>query len=90
MYNIQSDKAVKMESYLDDTDTNHWLKVTDVIDDGRWYAKESDRVFYGADCGRPKNYVVTNSGPIATFRSDNMVWDFKDLSIREIQPPQLT
>jgi hypothetical protein len=28
-----------------------------------------------------------NAGPIATFRSDNMIWDFKDLSIREIQAP---
>jgi hypothetical protein len=87
IYNMRSDKAVKMESYLDDTDTNHWLKVANVIDDGRWYAKESDKVFYSADCGRPKNYIITNSGPIVTYRSDNMMWDFKDLSVREIQPP---
>jgi hypothetical protein len=32
-------------------------------------------------------YIITNPGPIATFRSDNMIWDFKDLSIREIQAP---
>lgn len=28
-----------------------------------------------------------NTGPIVTFRSDNKVWDFRDLSVREIQPP---
>jgi hypothetical protein len=30
---------------------------------------------------------MTNSGPLVTFRSDNMIWDFTDLSVREIQPP---
>jgi hypothetical protein len=30
--------------------------------------------------------VVTNAGPIATFRSDNLTWDFMNLSIREINP----
>lgn len=42
--------------------------------------------FYSANCGKPKDYIVINSGPIAKFRADNMVLDFKDLSIREIQP----
>ena len=30
---------------------------------------------------------MTNSGPVASFRSDGIQWDFKNLSIREIQPP---
>ena len=42
--------------------------------------------FNSALCGRDKDYVVTNAGPIATFRSDNLTWDFKNLSIREIDP----
>ena len=46
--------------------------------------------FYSAGCGKPKDYIITNAGPIATFRSDNMVWDFADLSVREIQPSSLT
>lgn len=33
------------------------------------------------------NYLITNSGPVVTFRSDNMIWDIADLSVREIQPP---
>ena len=41
--------------------------------------------FYSANCGRSKDYVILNVGPIATFRSDNIIWDFKDLSIREIR-----
>jgi hypothetical protein len=42
--------------------------------------------FYGAGCNKPKDYIVTNSRPIATFMADNMVLDFKDLGIREIEP----
>jgi hypothetical protein len=88
MYNINNNQAVKMESYLDDKNDNNWKKVSDVVDNGGWYAKSSDKVFYSADCGRPKDYIITNAGPIATFRADNVAMNFRDLSIREIQPPQ--
>jgi hypothetical protein len=88
MYNINDDKAVKMESYLDDNDNNHWKKVSDIVDNGGWYARSSNQEFYSAGCDRPKDYIITNSGPLVTYRSDNMEWDFADLSVREIQPPQ--
>ena len=90
IYNINNDKAVKMESYLDDKNNNNWKKVTALIDNGGWHADTSDKVFYSANCGRPKDYIITNSGPIVTFRSDNMIWNFIDLSVREIQPPSLS
>jgi hypothetical protein len=88
MYNNggENNKSVTMESYIDDQDNNQWRKVNEVIDSGGWYANTPDKVFYSADCGRPKDYIITNSGPIATFRSDNIVWNFKYLSIREINP----
>ncbi|CAN5758997.1 hypothetical protein BH23THE1_BH23THE1_21820 [soil metagenome] len=87
MYNTKDSQAVKMESYLDDENNNKWRKVTDIIDDGQWYSRSSDEVFYSAGCEKPKDYVLTNSGTIATFRADNIAFDFKDLSVREIQPP---
>jgi hypothetical protein len=87
MYNIQNNNAVKMESYLDDKNNNQWLKVADLIDNGGWYANSPDSIFYSADCGKPKDYIITNGGPIATFRADNVELNFKNLSIREIQPP---
>jgi hypothetical protein len=90
IYDINNDKAVKMESYIDDKNNNNWKKVTELIDKGGWYADTSDKVFYSANCGRPKDYIITNSGPIVTFRSDNMIWNFIDLSVREIQPPSLS
>jgi hypothetical protein len=57
------------------------------VNNGGWYAGTPNDLFYSANCGRSKDYVILNSGPITTFRSDNMIWDFKDLSIREIQAP---
>ena len=48
-------------------------KVTDLVDSGGWYARGSDEEFYSASCDRPKDYMITNGGPIATFRSDNMI-----------------
>jgi hypothetical protein len=91
MYNINNNNnnstAVKLESYLDDKNNNKWRKVTDLVDDGGWYANSSDKEFYSANCDRPKDYIITNGGPIVTFRSDNTIWDFKNLSVREISPP---
>jgi len=87
MFNINNESAVRLQIYLDDNATNHWKKVADVIDNGGWYADTPNDLFYSANCGRSKDYIILNAGPIATFRSDNMIWDFKDLSIREIQFP---
>lgn len=86
MYNINNDTAVKMESYVDANNTNEWVKVNEVTDEGGWFANSSDEVFNSANCGKSKDYVITNSGPIATFRADNFAFDFKNLSIREINP----
>ncbi len=86
MYNINNDTAVKMESYIDNKNTNYWVKVTDLVDDGGWFSNSPDNIFYSANCGKAKDYIIINGGPIATFRSDNLVWDFKKLSVREIIP----
>src|SRR5919204_1935934 len=86
MYNIKNDTQVKLESYLDDKNNNQWIKVTELVDNGGWYSNALDKEFHSANCGKVKDYIITNSGPIATFRSDNVIWDFKNLSIREIQP----
>jgi hypothetical protein len=85
MYNVNNNTAVKMESYLDNNNTNHWIRVTNLTDNGGWYADTSDKKFDSANCGKPKDYIMTNSGPAVTFRSDNMILDFKNLSVREIQ-----
>ena len=88
IYNINNDTAVKMESYIDNKNSNYWVKVADLIDNGRWFANSPDNIFYSANCGKAKDYIITNGGPIVTFRSDNLVWDFKNLSVREIIPEE--
>jgi hypothetical protein len=87
IYNINNSE-VKLESYLDNRNTNYWVKVTDLVDDGGWYAKTGDSVFFDPECSKDKDSIITDSGSTATFRSDNLIWDFKNLSIREIQPNQ--
>jgi hypothetical protein len=88
IYNINNNTAVKLESYLDDKNNNEWRKVTDLVDDGGWYANSSDKEFFSVDCGRSKDYIIRNGGQRVTFRSDNTIWDFKNLSVREINPPK--
>ena len=88
IYNINDNSEVKLESYIDNTNTNYWIKVTDLVDDGGWYAKMPDSHFFDAECSKDKDFIVTNSGSTATFRSDNLIWDFKNLSIREIEPAE--
>jgi hypothetical protein len=90
IYNINNDSAVAMEAYLDIDNNNQWKKVNDFIDNGGWYSSSSDSEFNIANCGKPKDYIVTNAGPIASFRSDGVEWDFRNLSVREIQPTPLS
>ena len=86
MYNLDNGTTVKMESYIDDNNDNVWKKVNEITDEGGWFANSSDEEFYSANCNKSKDYIITNSGPIASFRADNIAFDFKNLSIREIQP----
>lgn len=89
IYNIGKNDStgVKMESYLDNIAENKWVKVTDLVDRGGWEANSPDSIFYSVNCGRHRDYVIADGGKIAAFRSDNMVWNFKNLSVREIQAP---
>jgi hypothetical protein len=87
VYNIDNDRAVKMESYLDNNNNNQWKNVTDLVDNGGWYSDTSDKDFYSVNCGKSKDYIITNPAPRVVFRADNMILDFKDLSVMEIEPP---
>ena len=71
-----------MESYLDDKDNNQWIEVTNLTDSGGWYVNTSDKEFYSANCGKPKDRIITNSASRIVFRADNMILDFKNLNVR--------
>ena len=44
-----------MESYLDYNNNNKWIKVTDLIDNGGWYANTSDDIFNSAEMCQSKD-----------------------------------
>lgn len=82
IFNVNENMEVKMEMYLDENADNQWKKVSSLIDRGNWTA-HSER-FHDVDCGRERNHIINNSGPVVAFRSDYIVWNFKNLSVREI------
>ena len=84
MYNIIQDgqTAVKLEIWVDTNNNNSWQKVFDHVDSGGWGDD-------GQECGGATDQIISWGGPIATFRWDNANnVSIKNLSVREIQPPQ--
>src|SRR5215213_3246611 len=70
---------VKLELWIDKGDmTNKWQKETELIDKGNL------AVTGGDDCGRDATDKI-DSGTRVSFRADNSLFDFKKLSVREIQ-----
>ena len=77
VYDVGSED-VKLELWVDDGDeTNNWKKVTEYIDDGEWETDESH-------CDRSDDYRI-DSGTRASFRVDDSEFEFKKLSVREIE-----
>lgn len=84
---VNNQTAVKLESYLDDHNNDSWKKVSEIIDNGGWYSRSSDEEFFSEDCGKMKDQIIFEPGPFVIFRTDNLILDFKNLSVREIDPP---
>jgi hypothetical protein len=83
-----SNGSVKLEQWLDDKSDNtnslgnNWHRVLQFKDIGNWGGGNPS-------CGGTPSTIITWGGPIAHFRWDNIDnMDIKDLSVREIQPPQ--
>jgi hypothetical protein len=70
---------VKLEVWIDQGDmTNNWKKEAELVDDG------SLNVEGGDDCGVQSNHIIKD-GTRSSFRVDDSSFDFKKLSVREIQ-----
>ena len=86
VYNLEkpsdpSKTIVKMESWLDHNNDRKWVKIDEYTDDGKWGDS-------GKKCDGKRDQIISWGGPIATFRWDNADdVDFKNFSVREIQPP---
>jgi len=75
------DGATKLELWIDEGDmTNNWKKVTELIDRGTF------PVAGGDDCGRDATDTI-EEGTRVSFRQDDTLFDFKKLSVREIEAP---
>jgi hypothetical protein len=84
VYNfVQNNKVVvKTELYLDTNNNGNFVKVDERVDNGGWGTE-------GVECGGAPDQIISWGGPITTFRWDTATdVDFKNLSVREIIPPQ--
>jgi hypothetical protein len=81
MYNLQ-DGTIKLENWLDPYLNNTWFKIGEDRDSGGW-GKDGEK------CQGKDDHIITWGSPTATFRWDDVLIDFRNLSVREIQPPSI-
>ncbi len=84
VYNfVENNKVVvKTELWLDTNNNGNFVKVDENVDRGGWGTE-------GTACGGAPDQIISWGGPITTFRWDTATdVDFKNLSVREIMPPQ--
>ncbi len=84
VYNfVENNKVVvKTELWLDTNNNGNFVKVDETVDRGGWGTE-------GTECGGAPDQIISWGGPITTFRWDTATdVDFKNLSVREIVPPQ--
>jgi hypothetical protein len=91
VYNIDHENAVKLELWIDENADNHWRKLTEVIDNGGWAARglPKDNDCINPLSGKPRaiDDIILWGGTQVTYRADDSSFDFKNLSIREIENP---
>jgi hypothetical protein len=81
VYNLP-DGTVKLESYVDKDNNNHWQKVEELVDSGHW---GNDMTHCNANT---PGAAITWASPMFDYKSTGVTYDFKKLSLREITPPQ--
>jgi len=84
VYNfVENNKiVVKTELWLDTNNNGNFVKFDENVDRGSWGTE-------GTACGGTPDQIISWGGPITTFRWDTATdVDFKNLSVREIIPPQ--
>ena len=80
VYDLNEDE-VKLELWVDaGNEENNWRKVTEYVDDGNWETN-------GSDCDRDGDETI-DQGTRGGFRVDDSAFEFKKLSIREIDAGQ--
>jgi hypothetical protein len=80
-YNLEENGKVKLELWIDNHADNNWTLIAETIDEGGW---KNDMASF--TCGIADDYVITKGYPRAMFRVDNASFEFKNFSVREIDP----
>ena len=80
VYNLP-DGTVKLESYVDTDNNNHWEKVQELVDSGNW---GNDMTHCNAST---PGAAITWASPMFDYKSTGVTYDFQKLSLREIDPP---
>lgn len=79
IYNLPNGN-VNLENWLDPNNNNNWTKIGQLTDNGEWGED-------GDICGGTPDEKITWGSPSVTFRWDDISVDFRNLSVREIEPP---
>ena len=79
VYNLP-DGTVKLESYVDKDNNNHWQKVQELVDSGHW---GNDMTQCNA---KTPGAAITWASPMFDYKSTGVTYDFQKLSLREIDP----
>jgi hypothetical protein len=83
VYNIEQNGTSypKLEMWIDQNNNNTWKKIHEYADKGGWGSTMNR-------CGGEPDQLITWGSPVVTFRWDDTAdVDFRNLSVREIQPP---
>jgi hypothetical protein len=83
VYNIEQNGTSypKLEMWIDQNNNNTWKKIHEYVDKGGWGSTMNR-------CGGAADQLITWGSPVVTFRWDDTAdVDFRNLSVREIQPP---
>jgi hypothetical protein len=83
VYNIEQNGTSypKLEMWIDQNYNNTWKKIHEYMDKGGWGSTMNQ-------CGGATDQLITWGSPVVTFRWDDTAdVDFRNLSVREIQPP---
>ena len=79
IYNLPNGN-VNLENWLDPNNNNNWTKIGQLTDNGEWGED-------GDICGGTPDEKITWGSPTVTIRWDEISIDFRNLSVREIEPP---
>jgi hypothetical protein len=77
--NVDQDRHVRLEIYLDAEERNAWRRVVEYTDAGGWTGGKEG-------CGRAVDAILSDGRPAVYFRTDYVTTEVKKFSVREIEP----